>query len=89
MSGQDFFDFGFSSVDLEELEVLQEKEKALSAASGTASATKDRLDRLYNAIQPLLNNLKADTSKDYIYWPDRMKKIESFETHLQKIYLGE
>ena len=88
MSNDDFFDFGFNAVDLNELEVLQEKEKQLQAVSGTAGETQDRLDKLYHAIQPLLNNLKATPEKDYIYWPDRMPKIESFEAHLAKIYYG-
>ena len=84
----DFFDFGFNAVDLDELEVLQEKEKQVAAASSTASETQDKLDTIYKAIQPLLNNLKANPEKDYIYWPERMPKIESFEAHLAKIYYG-
>jgi hypothetical protein len=49
----------------------------------------DRLDKLYNAITPLLNNLKKNPEKEYILWPDRLKKVEEFETYLQKIYGGE
>ena len=88
--GNDFFDFGFSAVDLDELEVLQEKEKQVAEATGTASETQAKLDSIYNAIQPLLNNLKKDADKrDYIYWPDRALKIEQFEAHLAKLYYGE
>ena len=48
-----------------------------------------QLDDLYNAIVPLLNNLKKNPQKEYILWPNRLKKVEEFETHLQKIYKGE
>ena len=86
----DFFDFGFSSIDINELDVLQEKEKQIQAVSGEAGEMQDRLDRLYKAIQPLLGNLKKDAdSKDYIWWPNRALKIEQFEAHLAKIYHGE
>jgi len=34
---------------------------------------------LYNAILPLLSNLKANPEKDYIYWPNRTEKVEAFE----------
>jgi len=35
---------------------------------------------------PLLANLKANPEKEYIKWPDRVAKVEEFETHLQGIY---
>jgi len=54
----------------------------------SADETQERLQKLYNAITPLLNNLKANPEKDYIYWPDRLSKVESFEDHLQAIYHG-
>ena len=86
----DFFDFGFSAVNLDELDVLQEKEQQIQKASGEAGELQGRLDKIYKAIQPLLNNLKKDADKrDYIYWPDRALKIEQFEAHLAKIYHGE
>lgn len=89
MSGNDFFDFGFSAVDLNELDVLQEKEQQVQRASGQATELEARLKNLYESIQPLLNNLKKDAdSKDYIWWPDRAPKIEAFEAHLAKIYYG-
>ena len=90
MSNEDFFDFGFSCVDINELDVLKEKEQALTQASGEAGELQERLERLYKAIQPLLGNLKKDAdTKDYIWWPDRALKIEQFEAHLAKIYHGE
>ena len=89
MSRDDFFDFGFTSVALEELDILKEKEKQIQQTSGDAAELQERMDRLYKAIQPLLDNLKKDAdSKDYIWWPDRAPKIESFEAHLANIYYG-
>jgi hypothetical protein len=51
-----------------------------------ANTTKDKLYRLYNAITPLLNNLKKNPEKEYILWPNRIDKVEQFEEHLLKIY---
>jgi len=80
----DIFDFGFTAVTEEELEVVTE----LKERANTALSYHDRLEALFNAIQPLLNNLKANPEKDYIYWPNRLDKVEQFEDHLQNIYLG-
>ena len=85
------FDFGFTTVDESELDAWQAAQDAqnqLKAASGTAEELQARLHNLYNAIQPLLNNLKKDANKAYILWPDRLEKIEAFEDMLQAIYLG-
>lgn len=91
----DIFDFGFTAVDEYELEVVQ-KEQARSAETQSEAATaakaanerRKQLDNLYNAIIPLLNNLKKNPEKEYILWPDRLAKVEAFETHLTKIYKG-
>jgi len=77
----DMFDFGFTAVDEDELEAVQK-------VSATASSAEERLNNLYNAIVPLLNNLKANPEKDYILWPNRLSKVEQFEDHLQEIYKG-
>lgn len=84
----DLFDFGFTIVDADELDVVQEAKSQVAEVSTTADSTTERLDKLYNAIQPLLNNLKQNPEKDYILWPKRLDKIEQFETHIQKIYKG-
>jgi hypothetical protein len=78
------FDFGFTLVD--EAELDSAKEVASSTASATA--TQDKLDKLYNAITPLLNNLKANPEKEYIKWPNRVDKVEAFEGQILKIYKG-
>lgn len=68
------FDFGFTAVDEQELEVVQ---KAVTQT--------DKANKLYSAILPLLSNLKLNSEKDYIFWPNRVQKIEEFETHLTNI----
>tara|TARA_R110000822_G_scaffold194194_6_gene332512 strand:- start:6569 stop:6808 length:240 start_codon:yes stop_codon:yes gene_type:complete len=77
----DMFDFGFTAVDESELEAVQ-------SVTASASSTEERLNSLYNAIVPLLNNLKKNPEKDYILWPNRLAKVEEFEDYLQEIYKG-
>tara|TARA_B000000609_G_C23973162_1_gene240327 strand:+ start:350 stop:613 length:264 start_codon:yes stop_codon:yes gene_type:complete len=84
----DFFDFGFTAVDEEELEAVQTATKKAETVASSADETKEKLDKLFNAITPLLNNLKKNPEKEYILWPDRLSKVEAFEDHLQKIYEG-
>ena len=85
---EDIFDFGFSAVDIGELDVLQEAAVKLEESGSAAAKLEDQLSQLYTAVQPLLNNLKKDPAKDYIWWPQRLEKIEEFEAHLYKIYSG-
>lgn len=80
----DIFDFGFTAVDEDELDTVVELQ---DKADGHLD-THDRLVRLYNAIQPLLTNLKANPEKEYIKWPNRLEKVEAFEDHIQSIYMG-
>ena len=85
MSDNDIFDFGFTAVNEDELEAVQQ----LSTQAEEATTLEERVNKLYNSITPLLNQLKANPSKEYIYWPNRVDKIEQFEDHLYKIYKGE
>ena len=82
----DFFDFGFTAVDENELKAVQDAARQAESIATTANVTQDKLDRLYNAITPLLNNLKKNPEKEYILWPNRIDKVEQFEEHLLKIY---
>ena len=80
------FDFGFTAVDESDLEaVKQAKDTAQKMAVGV-DATQDKIDKLYNAIQPLLTNLKKNPEKEYILWPNRIEKVDQFEDMLRKIY---
>jgi hypothetical protein len=77
----ELFDFGFTIVDEQELDSVEE-------LTTTASDYQNRLEKLYNAIQPLLANLKNNPEKDYILWKNRLEKIEEFEEYILTIYQG-
>lgn len=66
------FDFGFTCVTEDELESVQH-----------GNAAEEKLDKVYKAIQPLLENLKANPEKDYIYWPNRVEKINEFQNMIR------
>jgi len=82
------FDFGFTAVDETELEAVQQATSQATQVEQTAEQLQTRLDNLYNAIVPLLNNLKKNPEKEYILWPNRLAKVEEFETKLQQMYTG-
>ena len=84
----DTFDWGFTAITVEELDVIQETNAALEKSDAESSELQERLNKMYNAIQPLLNNLKADPSKEYLWWPNRMKKIEACSDFLDAVYSG-
>jgi len=79
------FDFGFTAVDEDELEAVQVVTQKVEATSQTVNQLEDKLGKMYNAIVPLLTNLKKNPEKEYIYWPKRTAKIEQFEDILRKI----
>tara|TARA_B100000212_G_C26957319_1_gene356924 strand:- start:219 stop:488 length:270 start_codon:yes stop_codon:yes gene_type:complete len=80
------FDFGFTAVTEDELDVVKKTQDSVNDAEKLATSTQDTLDKLYNAIIPLLTNLKKNPEKEYILWPNRLEKVEQFEDHIQKIY---
>lgn len=82
----DFFDFGFTAVDESELKAVQEVSAKAETLGANALNTQEKLDKLYNAIQPLLTNLKKNPEKEYILWPNRIEKVDQFEDMLRKIY---
>ena len=86
MSNDNFFDFGFTVVDEGELQTVQKTQALADDAEQMATSVQAKLDKLYNSITPLLNNLKANPEKEYILWPNRLEKVEQFEDHIQKIY---
>ena len=86
MMEDDLFDFGFTAVDENELEAVQKLAATAETASTTSAEVQAKIDKLYNAMAPLLNNLKKNPEKEYIYWPNRIDKVEAFETYLLKIY---
>jgi hypothetical protein len=80
-STDDLFDFGFTAVSEDELEKVQ-------ASIANQASSDERLKKMYKSILPLLDNLEKNPEKDYIYWPDRTKKIEEFRKRLNDIYNG-
>lgn len=64
------FDFGFSAVTDDVIKV--------------ESSTK--AERMFKMIMPLLNNLLKDSeTSEYIHWPNRKEKIESFIEKLKTV----
>ena len=84
----DLFDFGFTAVDETELEAVQQATAAATETQSTAEQLQTKIDKLYNSITPLLTNLKKNPEKEYILWPNRLDKIEEFESYIQNIYKG-
>lgn len=91
----DSFDFGFSMVDESELEVLQQAMTQIEHASEEvealdkkASELEGRLNKMYNMVLPLLNNLSANPEKTHIHWPNRLAKIKQFRDALDKLHKG-
>jgi hypothetical protein len=77
MSKEQVFDFGFTAVSEEDLESTQ-----------NAVSAEVKLQKLHDAIKPLLANLKKNPDKDFIKWPNRVKKVEEFELMIEKIVRG-
>ena len=80
------FDFGFTVVDENELEAVQKAASQAETLGASALNTQEKIDKLYNAIIPLLTNLKKNPEKEYILWPNRLEKVEQFEDYIQQIY---
>lgn len=72
------FDFGFTAVTEDELEVVQKKNIEVDNSNEKAYT-------LYNMIKPLINNLQKNPEKDYIYWPNRLRILEEFSDELDKV----
>jgi len=89
------FDWGFTAVDEQELtavtearETVENIEDANENLEQRCCELEGRLDKVYGSILTLLENLKKNPEKNYILWPDRVEKVEAFETYLKKLYTG-
>lgn len=71
----DLFDFGFTAISEDEIEMDQHQDKLREA-----------IDKLYTSVLPLLANLEKNPEKDYIYWPNRTSKIAEFRDKITSIY---
>lgn len=83
------FDFGFTAVDADELDIVREAKATVETTVATAESNAAKAQLIYDAVMPLLNNLKANPEKDYIYWPDRYAKLDAFADKLYQILSGE
>ena len=73
----DNFDFGFTTIGEDEF-AAREQEVANNADT--------KVQKMYNTIIPLLNNLAKDSDvKEYIRWPNRKEKINEFIKKLDQI----
>jgi hypothetical protein len=84
-------DFGFSFVD-EDYEEVKEVNTRLaqdvSSSQEIAENLQIKLDQLYNAIIPFLDNLCKNPEKSTILWPNRVEKIQAYKKKLDKIVKG-
>ena len=83
------FDFGFTAVDADELDVVRQAKEVAQTSNDTAESNAAKSQMLYDMVVPLINNLKANPEKDYIYWPNRYEKLDEFEAKLFAILNGE
>ena len=60
------FDFGFTAMTEDELTVVQDSRTVAETASATAQSEAEKAQLLYNAITPLLNNLKANRNGTHL-----------------------
>lgn len=73
---EDDWDFGFSTFNEEEIKETYKTEDG-------------RAQQIYDAVLPLLNNLKKDADTNpYIHWPNRAEKINEFIAKLNTILEG-
>lgn len=70
----DDFDFGFSAVAEDDLEVSKQ-----------ANDIGEKLQKMYDLVMPLLNNLAKNPDKEYIHWPNREAKIKEFQKKLRDL----
>jgi hypothetical protein len=87
----DDFDFGFSFVDEDYEEVKEVNTKLTKEYSNSQEKVDDlenRLETLYAAITPFLDNLCRNPEKSTILWPNRVEKIQAYKKKLEKIVKG-
>lgn len=86
---QDIFDedFGFSTVDTEEIRGYNQPE--IDSLKSESDDLALRLDKMHAAINKLLVNLSKNPEQELIKWPNRLEKINEFKQKLDRIRKGE
>lgn len=85
------FDFGFSFTDEDIFETQDKVEKLQTAVSTDKQIIEDleqRLNMLFNAVVPFLDNLCKNPEKSTIHWPNRVQKIQEYKSKLKSIAEG-
>jgi hypothetical protein len=85
------YDFGFSFVDEDYEEVKEVNTKLNKDYSDSQQKIDDlqtRLETLYNAVVPFLDNLCKNPEKSTILWPNRVEKIQNYKKKLETIVKG-
>jgi len=91
----DMFDFGFTAVNADELDIAQSASQTadeltlarekLTKLDDELTVASEKLRKLEAAIHPLLDNLAKNPEKDYIFWPKRQEKISQFRSFIGEI----
>jgi hypothetical protein len=79
------FDFGFTAVGVDELEktVGETFKEEITEIDKRYLDTLEQLNKVHEMIMPFLQNLKANPEKEYIFWPNRVEKINQFIHRLE------
>ena len=77
MKEEDDFDFGFTT-----------EQDVTPALAESLNDYKSRMERMYNSVLPLLNNLEKNPDQEMIKWPNRDKKIKEFKIKRKHIMEG-
>jgi hypothetical protein len=85
------FDFGFSFTDEDIFETqskVEQLQTAVSSDKNTIESLESRLNAVYNAITPFLDNLCKNPEKSTIHWPNRVQRIQEYKSKLKSIVEG-
>lgn len=79
-------DFGFSTTDIDGIARKPEIKNQIDVSKKQKNQAEDRVEEMYNAILPLINNLLKDAEKNpYIHWPNRTERLVAFRKTLDDI----
>lgn len=76
------YDFGFSLVSEDELKKAEKD--IINRRTNQLTDTQRKLIGLKEMIWPLLEHLKQDPMKNYIFWPRRTEKIDEFMKKIEE-----
>lgn len=76
------WDFGFSLVSEDELK--RAEKDIINKKTNQLTDTQRKLIGLKKMIWPLLEHLKQDPMKNYIFWPRRTEKIDEFMKKIEE-----